>query len=749
MRTDCLLCTVVLLTIAHVRALDGTAYFISGCGGAYSVYRVEIGNGHASGLLRSSDLGGHGASQVDLSPDGTRIAIGVSGGGATPPSIWIANSDGTGLRKLTDCPYKNGWSYSGQDGFQFTDAGIYWNPNDRDTSHDAHDVYLSDPETGATSLAYHVDEALPQSDMVALKCSNDGLRHIVWTPHDTVMNDADHATRGPLISLNGSGTVTGTRWFHQYEMAAHGYGISPSGEYIYLVPFASATAAGCTWNGYHGSVVIRRWSDGQVETCILRTVPEYLGGSFDPTNGFNMAMCRNSDDHFVVGNGHPTYGCNGWWFVINWRTGERHRIVPDTTVFPYSTQDIKNDSLFWCGSCLRLATWWHGQLPSNTSPVIAATPRSLNFTADGGALAPQTVSVTNGGAGTLTAVQASVSAGTQGWLSAAMSGSGDSQTLTVSATPGALASGAYQGMVTLSGGGATNTVSVSVTLNVGTAVNAPGNTDAYVAGDSAVTVTWTDNSDNETGFEVEQATDSAGPWTTIAAVSANATSHTEHYTLLGVSYCYRVRAVTASGQSGYSNLASVFLPVPRRVVITSPAVGDTLTSGEAYTIRWNVYGGLELCDLVYSLDGGETWVRPILGGILAGPDHTAFYTWTVPSVQAPVIGVAIRVWPYNEGFTATGMETAPLTIIPSSSSAPLSRSRVESFSTGLGRGPRVLSAGSTGFVCTTAPGDHVSLHVYGLDGSLAARLAVPKDPGTHVIAWNRPGCYVARLVPLH
>lgn len=724
------------LAVCHnAPALEGAAYFTPGCGGSVTLYSVDLEDGHSQVLLTTGDFGGRGISFSDLSPDGTQLALGVKGGGGTPPSIWIANNDGTGLQKLADCPYKNNWAYTQLDGIAFTDAGIYWIPNDRDTSHDAHDVYLTDPVSGATSMAFSLDDAFDQSDMVALKCSNDGRRQIMWTSHDTVMNDAGHATRGPLVSLDASGTVTGTRWFNDYEMSAHGYGISPSGDYIYLIPFTAQTAGGCDWNGYHGSVVVRRWSDGQVQKCIQRTVPEYLGGNFGPSAGYNMAMCRNSEDHFIIGNGHPTYGCNGWWFVVNWRTEERYRIDPDTTVFPYSTQDIKNDSLFWCGSCFNMNTWWYGPLPSNSVPRIAATPRSLTFTANGGSVVPQTVAVSNSGVGTLTAVDASVSTGAQSWLAVAVSGSGNDQTVTASVAPGTLASGAYQGTVTISGGGASNTVGVTVTLNVGASINAPSGLAAFEAADSMVTVTWTDNSDNETGFEVEQAPDSTGPWTTITTTAANDTDHTQQYTALGNTYWYRVRAVDASEQSGYSNLASVYLPEPPRVVITWPSVGDTFVSGQVDTLRWSVYGGVTLCDLVYSLDEGESWVRPIMGGVLAGPDNTAFYALTVPDVTSTTDAL-IRVWPYNEGFSASGSQVGPLVVVPEGSPVRRTAVRAEPTTTGLLSGACLALNGTAEVTCALAEGDRATVRIYGLNGTLVTELPVPQRAGLHHLAWD-------------
>lgn len=71
----------------------------------------------------------------------------------------------------------------------------------------------------------------------------------------------------------------------------------------------------------------------------------------------------------------------------------------------------------------------------------------------------------------------------------------------------------------------------------------------------ANTITWQDNSDNETGFAIEMLT--RGTWTEVARVGEDVTTYTDKLNQ-GV---YRVRAfVTVPGEgdlfSGYSNTAA-------------------------------------------------------------------------------------------------------------------------------------------------------------------------------------------------
>jgi FtsP/CotA-like multicopper oxidase with cupredoxin domain len=74
-----------------------------------------------------------------------------------------------------------------------------------------------------------------------------------------------------------------------------------------------------------------------------------------------------------------------------------------------------------------------------------------------------------------------------------------------------------------------------------------------------VTTTWTDNSNNETGFEIQWATDANFTLgVTTHSVNANVTTHTTGNLPRGATYYFRVRAVNNSGVSDWVNA----LPFP-------------------------------------------------------------------------------------------------------------------------------------------------------------------------------------------
>ena len=77
---------------------------------------------------------------------------------------------------------------------------------------------------------------------------------------------------------------------------------------------------------------------------------------------------------------------------------------------------------------------------------------------------------------------------------------------------------------------------------------------------ATVTLTWTDNSNNETGFLVQRADDAAFAFGVVnATVAGNITTYSETATR-GKTYYYRVLAFNDTTQSGWSNTASVTTP---------------------------------------------------------------------------------------------------------------------------------------------------------------------------------------------
>jgi titin len=113
--------------------------------------------------------------------------------------------------------------------------------------------------------------------------------------------------------------------------------------------------------------------------------------------------------------------------------------------------------------------------------------------------------------------------------------------------------------------GNSNYSNTATATTTGTPPAAPSGLTAEAQSPSSVRLTWIDNSNNETGFEIQRHHTSLNTWITVTTTSANAQSYT-HSGLSETWPAYRIRAVNASGSSSYSNEA---LPPPKLRVINN------------------------------------------------------------------------------------------------------------------------------------------------------------------------------------
>jgi PKD repeat protein len=84
--------------------------------------------------------------------------------------------------------------------------------------------------------------------------------------------------------------------------------------------------------------------------------------------------------------------------------------------------------------------------------------------------------------------------------------------------------------------------------------NVPTGLSAAAASASQINLSWTDMSDDETGFAIERST-GGGTWALLATVGANVPSYANTGLTASTTYQYRVRAVNGAGESGYTNTA--------------------------------------------------------------------------------------------------------------------------------------------------------------------------------------------------
>ena len=99
---------------------------------------------------------------------------------------------------------------------------------------------------------------------------------------------------------------------------------------------------------------------------------------------------------------------------------------------------------------------------------------------------------------------------------------------------------------------------------------APSNLVATTASSSQINLTWTDNSNNENGFKVEQSTDGTN-FTQIAMLASNAVSHSAIGLTPSTTYTFRVVSFNDAGNSQFSNTASATTSAAPPAVPAAPS----------------------------------------------------------------------------------------------------------------------------------------------------------------------------------
>lgn len=88
---------------------------------------------------------------------------------------------------------------------------------------------------------------------------------------------------------------------------------------------------------------------------------------------------------------------------------------------------------------------------------------------------------------------------------------------------------------------------------------APSGLNATATSTTVVSLTWADNSNAETSFQLERSTDGAN-FSWLATLAPNATTYSDTGRTPGSTYYYRIKSIWDASPSPYSNVASVTMP---------------------------------------------------------------------------------------------------------------------------------------------------------------------------------------------
>ena len=218
-------------------------------------------------------------------------------------------------------------------------------------------------------------------------------------------------------------------------------------------------------------------------------------------------------------------------------------------------------------------------------------------------------------------------------------------------------------------------------------LKAPDNLTATAVSSSQINLTWQSKSPNETGFKIERAASSSGPWTQIATVGANITTYSNTGLTPSTTYYYRVCAYDTAGNSSYSNTASATTQSGGTVPITPSNLTASAISSSQINLTWQDNSTNETgFRIERAASSGGPWTQ-----IATAAANATSYSNTSLN---PSTTYYYRVCAYNTAGNSTYLNTASATTL---SSGEWSRSFG---SPGEDRGQSVAVDGSGGVVVT-------------------------------------------------
>jgi hypothetical protein len=265
----------------------------------------------------------------------------------------------------------------------------------------------------------------------------------------------------------------------------------------------------------------------------------FKGGSFPGTGGTCTTTLTSGSCTMVVTFNSSSAGAASDTIIVSYNNGAAStsatRDVTGTAVNVASLA-ISDGSTYNFGSVALAASADH-TFTVNNSGVVSATSMvgsglAAPFTFKGGSYP-----------------------GTAGTCSGTLAGS-SSCTIVVNYAPGS--AGPFSDTLDLTYNNGLTTGLVTSRAMTGSTPSAPTAPSSLVGFPDVMSapnimLTWADNSNNETGFEVERSTTGGGVgFSNITTTTAGATAYTDNTANAATTYYYRVRAINGSGNSSYS-----------------------------------------------------------------------------------------------------------------------------------------------------------------------------------------------------
>jgi len=181
-------------------------------------------------------------------------------------------------------------------------------------------------------------------------------------------------------------------------------------------------------------------------------------------------------------------------------------------------------------------------------------------------------------------------------------------------------------------------------------INAPSNLTATAISSSQINLSWTDNSINEDGFEIDRSTDGVG-YVLLVTLNLDLISYSDIGLAPMLTYYYRVRAFNTIGdRSNYSNNVNIILKAIWMDIFAGyNHVIGRLTNYTIWSWGNNEYGQLGLNDNINRMLPAQVGIETDWSDIAAGE------AYTVALKNDSDGGVTLWAWGYNgEGQLGDG-----------------------------------------------------------------------------------------------
>jgi titin len=178
-----------------------------------------------------------------------------------------------------------------------------------------------------------------------------------------------------------------------------------------------------------------------------------------------------------------------------------------------------------------------------------------------------------------------------------------------------------------------------------------------------ITLTWSDRSDNETGFGIERAPESGSAWQALAGVGADTTRFSDNGLQPNTAYRYRVRALNGAKTSAWVESGVIRTLPPPASAPPSPALTARVNGSSSITLTWSINSVPENRQTKFFLDAWKTATPGTL--LLEAEEFLGDAATFTHSGLAPDTAYSYRLRAWNEmGYSAEALAGGTTTAAP-------------------------------------------------------------------------------------